>query len=297
MGVTTSTEAAGPAPAAPHAELRQIKGPSALGTDPRRFAHLTWAMAVTDFKLRFFGSALGYLWQLVRPLMLFGVLLTVFTQVIHLSGGVKLYAQSLLFGIVLYNFLADATTGSVRSITEREPLVRKVEFPRLAVPMSAVLQATFNLAMNFVVVTIFLLAAGGQLRWSWLQIPVLIALLGMLCIGLAMLLSTLFVRYRDVEPIWEVIMLTLFYASPIFYPIQIIKGPHAGLIVDLLMVNPFAAILQQGRHAFIDPSHPSFIDATGSWWHVLPPLAIGIVLILAGGQLFRKRAPRIAEDL
>jgi ABC-2 type transport system permease protein len=185
----------------------------------------------------------------------------------------------------------------VRSITEREPLVRKVEFPRLAVPLSSVLQASFNLGMNLVVVLIFLLAAGGDVRWSWLELPVLIGLLGAVCAGMAMLLSTLFVRYRDVEPIWEVLLLVLFYASPIFYPIQVITGPHAHTIVELLMVNPFAAILQEGRHALIDPSHPGFIEATGSWLHVLPPLAIGVAIILAGGQVFRKRAPRIAEDL
>jgi ABC-2 type transport system permease protein len=278
-------------------ELRQIKGPSALGTDPRRFWHLTWALATTDFKLRFFGSALGYLWQLIRPLMMFGVLLVVFTQVVQLSEGVPFYAQDLLFGIVLYNFVSDASTGAVRSITEREPLVRKVEFPRLAVPMSSVLQASFNLGLNLVVVLIFLLAAGGEVRWSWLQLPLLLALLAFMCVGLAMLLSTLFVRYRDVEPIWEVLLLVLFYASPIFYPIQVIKGDNADTIIDLLMINPFAAILQQGRHAFIDPSNPSFIEATGSWWHVLPPLAIGVAVIVVGGQLFRKRAPRIAEEL
>jgi ABC-2 type transport system permease protein len=278
-------------------ELRQIKGPSALGTDPRRFWHLTWALAVTDFKLRFFGSALGYLWQLVRPLMVFGVLLVIFTQVIDLGGGVAFYAQALLFGIVLYNFLSESSAGAVRSITEREPLVRKVEFPRLAVPLSSVLQASFNLGLNLIVVMIFLLAAGGEVRWSWLELPFLLALLGVLCVGLAMLLSTLFVRYRDVEPIWEVLLLIVFYASPIFYPIQVITGPNAGTIVDVLMINPFAAILQQGRHAFIDPSHPSFIQATGSWWHILPPLAITVAVVVAGGQIFRRRAPRIAEDL
>jgi ABC-2 type transport system permease protein len=278
-------------------ELRQIKGPSALGTDPRRFWHLTWALAVTDFKLRFFGSALGYLWQLVRPLMVFGVLLVIFTQVINLGGGVAFYPQALLFGIVLYNFLSESSAGAVRSITEREPLVRKVEFPRLAVPLSSVLQASFNLGLNLIVVMVFLLAAGGEVRWSWLELPFLLALLGVLCVGLAMLLSTLFVRYRDVEPIWEVLLLIVFYASPIFYPIQVITGPNAGTIVDVLMINPFAAILQQGRHAFIDPSHPSFLEATGSWWHILPPLAITVAVVVAGGQIFRRRAPRIAEDL
>lgn len=277
--------------------LRQIKGPSAMGTDPRRLLQLTWALAATDFKLRFFGSALGYLWQLVRPLMIFGVLLTIFTQVVRLGSGVKFYAEALLLGIVLYNFFSDATGGAVRSITEREPLVRKVEFPRLAVPLAAVLQATFNLTMNLVVVLLFLVVAGAEIRWSWLELPLLIGALATLCAGLAMLLSTLFVRYRDVEPIWEVILLLLFYGSPIFYPVQVITGTHAHTIVQLLMLNPFAAVLQQARHAVIDPSNPSFVAAAGGWWHVVPPLVLSVVLIVLGGQVFRKRAPRIAEDL
>jgi ABC-2 type transport system permease protein len=277
--------------------LRQIKGPSALGSDPRRLLHLTWALAATDFKLRFFGSALGYLWQLVRPLMIFGVLLTIFTQVVRLGSGVKFYAEALLLGIVLYNFLSDATGGAVRSITEREPLVRKVEFPRLAVPLSSVLQAMFNLAMNLVVVLAFLVIAGAEIRWTWLELPLLVAALAALCAGLAMLLSTLFVRYRDVEPIWEVTLLVLFYGSPIFYPVQTITGAHAHTIVQLLMLNPFAAVLQQARHALVDPSNPSFVAAAGGWWHVLPPLALTLFVIVLGGQVFRRRAPRIAEDL
>jgi ABC-2 type transport system permease protein len=277
--------------------LRQIKGPSALGTDPRRLWQLTWTLAVTDFRLRFFGSFLGYLWQLLRPLLLFGVLLVVFTQVVRLSEGVENFAQALLLGIVLYSFFADATGASVRSIVEREAIVRKIEFPRLAVPAASVLQAVFNLGSNLLVVIIFTLASGIEPRWSWFALPLLVAVLAVLCMGLAMLLSTLFVRYRDVEPIWDVVLQVLFYGSPIFYPVQTITGEHGELIQRLLMMNPFAAILQQSRHVIFGGTHPSAADAAGGLAWLLIPAALGVVLCLLGAQIFRRNAPRIAEDL
>ena len=139
-----------------------IKGPSALGSDPRRFWHLTRTLAVTDFKLRFFGSALGYLWQLMRPLLLFGVLYVVFTQVVRIGGDVELYPVALLLGIVLFTFFTEATGGALGSLVDREALIRKVEFPRLAVPLAAVLTALFNVALNLIAVFVFLLAAGGE---------------------------------------------------------------------------------------------------------------------------------------
>src|SRR3954469_14377184 len=118
-------------PAAHHGN--EIKGPSALGSDGRRLLRLTWTLAVTDFKLRFFGSVLGYLWQLMRPLLLFGVLYTVFSLFFDVGDDVRFYPIALLLGIVLFNFMAESTAGSVRSLVTRESLVRKIEFPRLAV--------------------------------------------------------------------------------------------------------------------------------------------------------------------
>ena len=276
---------------------REIKGPTALGSDVRRFAHLTWALAITDFKLRFFGSVLGYVWQLLRPLMLFTVLLILFTQVVDLGEGVKFFAQALLLGMVLYQLLSDSTGSAVRSMLDRENLVRKVDFPRLAVPLSVVLVAIFNFCMNMVVVVVFMLAAGVDVTWSWLQLPFLALLLVALCIGLSMLLSISFVRYRDIEPIWDVMLTVLFYASAIFYPVQVIRGPDAELIVELLMINPFTAILQQARHVLIDPSHPSAAEAAGGELRLLVPLAIGLLLIAWGSWLFAKHAPRVAEEL
>src|SRR3954471_12874349 len=181
--------------------MRQIKGPSALGSDPERFWHLTRTLAVTDFKLRFFGSALGYLWQLIRPLMLFAILYVLFTKVLALDDS-PYYAEALLLGLVFYTFLSDATRTSVGSLVSRESLIRKIEFPRLAVPLSVVLHALFNLGLNLIPVFVFFLLAGGSVRVQWLELPVLIVLLVILSTGLAMLLSALYVRYRDVEPIW-----------------------------------------------------------------------------------------------
>jgi ABC-2 type transport system permease protein len=273
---------------------RPIRGPSAVGRDWRRLLQLTRLLAVTDFRLRFFGSVLGYLWQLMHPLLLFGVLYLVFTEVVRLGGDVKFYGVALLAGIVLYLFLAESTNQSVPSLVEREPIVRKIQFPRLAVPLSVVLTALFRLGPNLLVVFVFLLVAGGRVRVSWLEVPLLIALLTVLVVGLASLLSALFVHFRDIQPIWDVILQVLFYGSPIFYPINVITDET---LRHLLLMNPFAAILQQFRHAAIDPSHPSAFEAIGGGLLILVPLGLIALLAVVGFRYFDRKAPRIAEEL
>ncbi|WP_205696705.1 ABC transporter permease [Conexibacter sp. SYSU D00693] len=275
-----------------------IKGPSALGSDPRRFIRLTLTLAVTDFRLRFFGSALGYLWTLMRPLMLFGVLYIVFSEFLDFGGDVRFYPVGLLTGIVLFSFVADATNSSVRSIVMRENLVRKVEFPRLAVPLATVLTATFNLVLNLVPVFVFLLAAGGAPRWSWFQIPLLLGMLIAFVTALAMLLSALFVRARDVEPIWDVILQVLFYATPIFYTLDVVADKtDSDFVTELLVSSPFACVLQQFRHAVVDPSWQSPIEILGGRAGLLIPIGITLLLLALGSWVFAREAPRIAEDL
>jgi ABC-2 type transport system permease protein len=273
-----------------------IKGPSALGEDPRRLWHLTHTLAVSEFKLRFFGSVLGYLWQLVRPLLVFGVLYVVFTQIVRIGGDVELYPVALLLGVVLYTFLAEATGTAVTSLVDRESLIRKVDFPRLAVPTAPVLTALFNVALNLLVVLVFLLAAGGSVRLSWLELPFLVFALGAFSAGLGLLLSALYVKYRDVKPIWEVCLQLLFYASPVFYPIDAVQQ-QSELAAKLLMLNPFAAILQQARHALIAPSHPSTADVLGGYVYLLGPIGIGVGAIVLGWVVFSRRAPTVAELL
>jgi ABC-2 type transport system permease protein len=284
-------------PVDPSALGTPIKGPSALGNDWRRFVRLTVALAVTDFKLRFFGSVLGYLWQLMRPLMLFGVLYLVFSVFLAFGSELKYYPVALLLGIVLFSFLSEATASSVRSLVVRENLVRKVEFPRLAVPMAVVLTALLNLGLNLLPVLVFLVAAGGRPQWSWLEVPLLVALLVVLSVGLAMLLSALFVRYRDVEPIWDVALQIMFYATPILYPIQTVAAKSSETVANILMWSPFAAIMQQTRHVFVDPSYPNAATAAGGAVRLLVPLGLIVLLFAIGARVFMKQAPLVAEDL
>ncbi len=275
--------------------MRIVTGPSALGSDPRRFWHLTQALAVTEFKLRFFGSALGYLWQLMRPLMLFGILYVLFSQIVKLDD-TPFYAEALLLGLVLFGFFSDATKGAVGSLVQRENLVRKIEFPRLAVPLSVVLNALFSLALNALPVFVFLVVDGGRVRWQWLELPIIIALLVILATGLAMLLSALFVRYRDIDPIWDVSLSLLFYGSPIFYTVNTVAAQAPGL-EKWLMLNPFAALLQQARYALLGSGHPSAAEAIGGILRLGAPLGLSLGLLVVGWLVFSRRAPGMAEEL
>jgi ABC-2 type transport system permease protein len=305
-----STQLAGPAEASSEhisAELieqlgRPIRGPSALGSDPRRLWSLTWALARTEFKLAYFGSALGYLWQLMRPLLLFGVIYLVLSKsVLGLAGHQPFYPAALLLGIVLFNFFSEATGGSVSSLVDRENLVRKIDFPRLAVPLSIVLTSLLNLLLNLVPVLIFLFLAGDSPRPSWLALPALVVVLGALSAGLGLILSVSYVRYRDIRPIWEVILQMTFYASGIFFAITTLKPVTLlGVRVNLahvLMANPFAAILEQARHVFIDPRYPSAARAIGGGGLLAIPIGIGVLALVGGFLLFDRQAPRVAEQL
>ena len=271
----------------------RYRGPSAVGDDLRRFWSLTWMLAVTDFKLRFFGSALGYVWTLMRPLLLFGVLYVVFTEVVRLGGDIDHYPVYLLASIVMFTFFAETTTRGVTSLVERENLLRKVRFPRLVIPLSVALHALFNLGLNMLVVFVFALASGIEPRVSWLELIPLLAVLAVFATSVAMLLSALYVRYRDVQPIWEVISQILFYASPVIY----VASFYPASVEEAAMANPLAAIFTQVRHAVIDPSAPSAYDVAGGAAWLLVSLAVVAVSCALGSWVFAREAPRIAEDL
>jgi ABC-2 type transport system permease protein len=274
---------------------RPIKGPSALGGDLRRMVHLSVTLAVMEFKLRFFGSVLGYLWQLMRPLLLFGVLYVVFTEFVRLGEGVPFYPAVLLTGIVLFTFFSDATSRSVTSVADRENLVRKIEFPRLVVPLSVLLISYFNLLLNLLAVLVFVFATGVSPRVEWLALPLLLVPLGLFAGGLAMLLSALYVRFRDVQPIWEVLLQVLFYGSPILYVLEILPSEQLQHLV--IRFNPIATILVQARHSLIDETAPNAWDAAGGMIYLAIPAAIVLGVLVLGFWVFNHEAPRIAEEL
>jgi ABC-2 type transport system permease protein len=273
---------------------RPIRGPSAVSGDPRRFAALTLHLAAMEFKLRFFGSALGYLWQLMRPLLLFGVLYVVFTQFVRLNEGVPYFPAVLLSGIVLYTFFSDATSLAVTSVVDRESLVRKIQFPRLVVPLSVVGTALFNLGANLLAVLVFILATGVNPRPEWLLAIPLVAVLIVFAVGTASLLSALYPRFRDLRPIWEVVTQILFYACPILYAIEVVPDRT---FQKLIMLNPIAAVIEEFRHVVIDPTAPSAADAAGSAALLLVPAVIVLGTLALGLWVFAREAPRIAEEL
>jgi ABC-2 type transport system permease protein len=272
----------------------ELSGPSALGDDARRFANLTWTLASTDFRLKFFGSALGYLWQLMRPLLLFGIIYLVFAEFVKLGKNVAFYPVVLLSGVILFTFYSEATGSAVTSVLDREGLLRKIRFPRLVIPTASVLTAVFNLGLNLVVVLIFMIASGVEPHPSWIQAPFIIAALIALAQGLAMLVSALYVRYRDIRPIWDVVLQVTFYATPLLYPIERISSETAR---KLIMLNPLAALVQQFRHAVIDPSAPSTVAVLGSYALLMIPVALAVGVIVIGFVTFQRGARTMAERL
>src|SRR5271154_7006581 len=283
-------------PAAPASH--RVYGPSALGGGLHRFWSLKVMLARTEFKLRVFGSVVGYLWILMRPLLLFGALLFVFTELLHVNKvGIPHYPEYLLESIILFTYFQETTAGSVASLVARENLLRRGRFPRLVVPMSVALTCFFNLCMNLIVVFIFIFAAGIEPRWSWLELPVLVALLVVLSTGVGMLLSALYVRFRDMQPIWEVLLQILWYGSPILYTGDTAANHEIFGIsfAKLLVVNPIGAILTQARRAMLEPNAPSAAEALGG--HVLLLLPLGIIagLFAIGLWYFNREAPLISE--
>lgn len=275
------------------AELREVAGPSALGGGWRRFFDLLYLVAVTDFKKSYFGTVLGYLWSLLRPLLLFAVLLFVFTQIFRLGSEVDHYEVLLLFNIVLFSFFQEATMAAVGSVVNREAIVRKTQFPRLVIPLAVVLTSVFNLALNLLAVLVFILAFGVSPTWTWLLFPVVLALLFVITIAVSMIVSSLYVRFRDISIIWTVLVTVLFYGTPLLYPLEFVPERFR----ELILINPLTPLFEQARVWMIDPSAPGAAAAADGALFLAIPIAIYLGVCALAVWIFRREAPRIAEEL
>lgn len=273
--------------------LRPITGPSALGGGRRRSWELLSLIAVTDFKRAYFGTALGYIWSLARPLVLFGVLLAVFTQIFRIGSQVPNYPVLLLFNIVLFGFFSEATITAVASIVGQESVVRKTQFPRLVIPLAVVLTTLMNLGLNLIVVFAFILAWGITPTVTWLLFPLVLLSMFVLTTAVSMIVSVLYPRFRDTAIIWSVASTVLFYATPVLYPIEV--APDT--LKDVLSLSPLAVIFETARLWIIDPGAPGPVEATGGYAPLLVPIAIYVAICVLAVWLFRREAPRIAEQL
>jgi ABC-2 type transport system permease protein len=274
-------------------ELREVRGPSALGGGWRRSADLLLLIAVTEFKRTYFGTVLGYAWSLARPLLLFGVLLAVFTQVFRIGSEVENYAVLLLFNIVLFGFFQESTVTAVNSIVGQEAVVRKTQFPRLVIPLAVVLTSLFNLGLNLTVVFAFILGWGITPELSWLLFPLVLLLLFVLTTAVSMIVSSLFPRFRDMAIIWTVAATVLFYGTPVLYPLEAVPDT----LREVLLVNPLTPLFELARVSVIDSNAPSPVEVAGGWAGLVAPIALYVLTCVLAVWVFNREAPRIAEQL
>jgi ABC-2 type transport system permease protein len=274
-------------------ELRDVRGPSALGGGWRRTTDLLYLIAVTEFKRTYFGTVLGYLWSLARPLMLFGVLLAVFTQVFRVGSQVPHYPVLLLLGVVLFGFFQEATITAVGSMVAQEAVVRKTQFPRLVIPLAVVLTSVFNLGLNLVIVFVFVLAFGVTPTWTWLLFALVLLLLFVFTTAVSMVLSSLYPRFRDLGIIWTVAATALFYATPVLYPAEVVS--HR--LLDVIAFNPLTPLFELARRLVVDPHAPLPGAITGDLRGIVAPALIYVAVCAFAVWIFNREAPRIAEEL
>jgi ABC-2 type transport system permease protein len=252
-------------------------------------------IAGAEFKLKYAGSALGYVWSVVKPLALFTMLYLVFGRVFKLGTISHYYPVALLMGIVLFTFWSDASTLGMNSLVARESLLRKMSFPRLIIPTAATLTAAITFAINATVIAAFVAWNGIVPRVDWLLLVPLLAELYLFVLGVSLLLSTLFVRFRDVGQIWELVLQVLFYASPIIYPVGYLP-PWARQVAFL---SPFTQILQDVRsivlYPDIGPNKITAADAFHSSAGRLLPIAIAFAIFGLGLYVFKREEPWFAE--
>lgn len=256
----------------------------------------------TDFKLRYQGSMLGMVWSVLKPLMLFAVMYVVFVRFLRFGAGIPHFAVSLLLAQTLWSFFQESTSQGMRAIVNRGDLLRKINFPRYIVVISSTVSAFINLLISLVVVLIFMIINGVEFRPTLLLFPLIVIELYIFALAIAFLLSTLYVKFRDIGHIWDVVMQIWFYVTPIIYPLsQIINMSGFGLVVAKLMliVNPMAQIIQDARYVLVTPQTETIWNTVGAGTPLLKivPIVLSIGLFVVGVIVFRKHSRTFAEEL
>lgn len=263
----------------------------------RRNRILLRELVITDFKLRYQGSVLGYLWSLLKPLMLFAIMYIVFVRFLRFGAGLDHFAVSFLFGIILWTFFNEATSQGMQAIVSRGDLIRKISFPKYIIVLSGTISALINLVFNLIVVFIFMLLDGVDFKWTALLVPFSIFELYILALAIAFFLSAAYVKFRDVSHIWEVVLQGAFYATPVFYPIQMVLG-FSLLAAQLLLINPIATIIQDSRYNLISQKDTiNLVQLTDNPFALIAPHLIIVILIIIASWYFKRNQGTFAESV
>jgi ABC-2 type transport system permease protein len=246
-------------------------------------------IASVEFKMKYVDSALGYVWSLAKPLSYFAVLWVVFGQ--FFDTGIHNYGLYLLIGIVLYTYFTDAVGMMLPSIVTRGSLLRRISFPPLVIPISTSVTATMTFGVNLVAVAFFMFFSDvtPSLDWLWL-IPLYVELYAFI-LGVGLIIATLFVRFRDVGPLWELCAQLLLFASPIMYPLAILPA----WAQQIATLNPFVQVVQDSRDLILDATSSSVVGVLGSPERRLIPIGIAVCTLIIGVWLCKRNAPRFAE--
>lgn len=251
----------------------------------------------TDFKLRYQGSVLGILWSVMKPLALFIVMYLVFVRFLKFTDGTPTFPIVLLLGIALWSFFAEATSMGMRAIVDRGDILRKINFPKAIIVLSTTTGAFIGLAINLLVVVVFALFAGVKFTWWVLLVPLSIIQLYAIAMGLAFILSALYVKFRDIGHIWDVMVQALFYATPIIYPITMVSANYPE-IAKILMLSPIAQPIQDIRRNLIAPDTvPTAWAMVDNWYIAIIPILLTIALLVFSVNYFNKHSKSFAENL
>ena len=205
-----------------------------------------------DFKVRYRGSSLGMLWSVLNPLINMIVLSIVFSQVFQVVDNYKMY---LLSGLVVFNFFSEATNLAVSAIVSNFGLITKVYFPRIILPLSKVLSSMINFSLSIVAFFILNKIIGnGHIWWGYFLIIYMLFFLFLFTSGISFIIATLQVFMRDTQHLYSILILIWNYATPIFYPIDII--PKAFL--PFFKANPMYIFVDFFRQITLYSKVPDF---------------------------------------
>lgn len=253
-------------------------------------------LVITDFKLRYQGSVLGYLWALLRPLFLFIILYVILVKVLGIGKELPHWGVALLLGIVMWNFFQEVVKQGLKSIVSNGGIIRKINFPKYIIVASTSLSAVINLVINLVVVIIFAIITHVAPSWSILLIPISIIELYVFGLGLAFFFSAINVKYRDIDYIWEVLTQALFYGSAIMFPLnKVVAKSHDAAV--LLSLSPITQAIQDARHFGITRLADTTISITHNPFIIAAPYVLSFVVLILGAMYFRHKSPNFAEDI
>ena len=257
-----------------------------------KYYSLVKELALTDFKLKYQGSVLGYLWSLVKPLMLFLVLYLVFTRVFKLGNSIPHYPVYLLLGVVIWGFFTEITANSLGVIVGKGDLIRKVYFPRIVLVLSGGVTSLITFLLNLIIVFIFMFFTHVDMSYLFPLFLLLIVELFILSIGVGLILSSMYVKFRDLSHIWEIILQAMFYATPILYPLSLVPGPFNKII----MLSPMAQIIQDSRYLLVTQQTETAWMVMSSKIYIIP-YVLPLIILIMGYILFEKSAAKFAEEV